>query len=208
MPPSYRLLPLLLLLVTPGCCSLSMGLSALFCPPRPDPWVSISFATPEETIDTFLGAIARDDIEVIYLCLSEDFKAEKDISNVDAAIAWKMLKEEVPGIHLADQAKRKSLQIQGGTRAVAALELASNKMILRLSRQDFWSLRTQFDGDPEEHGEFIPQLGSHIAAFPMDDKSSIRVLIPGIDIRNLQTSEIVELRLGREWKVQDLQILD
>src|SRR5688572_433051 len=175
-----------------GCCSLSLGMASLLCGPRQDPWVQVAFATPEETVATFLGAVARDDVEVIYQCLSEQYKEDQKLSGLEVGVAWKHLKQEVPGIHLADRAKASPMNKLGPQQAEVTLTLARKKIRLLLIRQSYWTVQMDLpEGEgSDRHGEYIPRLETYIHLHHKGESTAIQAMIPQVDVPNLQMEEI------------------
>lgn len=99
-----RFLPLAtaaLLLPLTGCCSLSR----LFCGPDKSPWVPIDYSTPEASVRVLLEAIRRDEPNVVYESLAQEYCSRMKLDGMIAAIAWQRLRDEVPGLHLVGYAE-------------------------------------------------------------------------------------------------------
>ena len=195
-----------------GCCTISLGLASLFCGPRQDPWVQISYQTPRDALETFIGAVARDDVDTICRTLSYEFKAQQRIATIECDIAWEMLKEQIPGIHLLDQAEISGPTELPGQRVGYTLSIAGSQMQLQFAQQAYWEvmqantsevIRGDFRGaDLTEHGAVVDAIDDHLNVDPGPGGtalvSQIQLFIP------VPAEEILSATVGREWKLQAL----
>jgi len=194
-----------------GCCGITQTLSAVFCGPREDPWVSKDFSSSRAALDTFLGAVARDDVETIYLTLGHAFKRSAGLGELEFRAAWQRIKTATPGIHLADQAMVSAAeQTPGGTSYTLTLNTTPAAVIrISLVQQNFWSVTVRPDGSSEDQttGEVIPKLEKYFKVLPHGERSPVRIELPGPEFPKLETSEFQRMELGREWKLSKLRIV-
>ncbi len=196
-----RWLPSLLLCCLSGCCSLSQGMVALFCGPSQDPWATVSYRTPQEALKTFQAAMAREDAEVIYKSLSPDFKRREQVGKIETHLILEWLKKEYPGIHVVGLAKIIATPTQEPKVVEYDLEVASQRFRVRLKRYAYWSVVVAGEDGPVPHGDFVPRLQRHAVIRPGADISRVQVSIPEVEISNLRLEDVIEITVGREWKV-------
>jgi hypothetical protein len=134
-----RFLPLAtaaLLLPLSGCCSLSR----LFCGPDKSPWVPIDYSTPTSTVRVLLEAIRRDDPNVVYDCLAQEYCVRMKLDGQLAAIAWQRLRDEVPGLHLVGYAEVPPPVRVADNGATFILEVHGQHLRIDLVRESVQSL--------------------------------------------------------------------
>lgn len=213
MQPHLRsLAPLLTISLLSGCCGITQTLSAVFCGPREDPWVSKDFSSPRAALDSFLGAVARDDVETIYLTLGHAFKRSAGLGELEFRAAWQQVKTATPGIHIADQAMVSEPQATpGGISYILTLNTAPQAVIrVSLVRQNFWSVTVRPEGSSQDQvtGEVVPELSKYFKVLPHDERSPVQIDLPGPEFPQLESSEFQRMELGREWKISKLQIIN
>lgn len=194
-----------------GCCAISQSLTALFCGPTGDPWVTKDFDTPRTALDTFLGAVARDDVETIYLTLGHSFKQASGIGELEFRAAWQKIKTDTPGIHLADRATISKSPPESATRVTYTLTMNTIPAVVievAVARQDYWSVTVRPDGSsgPQVTGEVVPKLETYFKVLPHQERSPVRLDLPGPEFPGLKTAEFEKMVLGREWKIADLRV--
>ena len=196
-----RWLPSLLLCCLSGCCSLSQGMVALFCGPSQGPWAKVSYRTPEEALKTFQAAVAREDVEVIYKSLSPDWKRREGFGVMEAHLVWEKLKEKYPGIHALGLAQVIATPTQEPKVVEYDLEVAFQQFRVRLKRYAYFSVVVAGEDGPVPHGDFVPRLQRHAFIRPGAEISRVQVSIPEVEIPNLRLEDVIQITVGREWKV-------
>lgn len=58
--------------------------------------VSLDWRTPDQTFQTFRQAVLFDQVDTIYLALSQDFKRRNNLDNLAAHLAWSRMQESFP----------------------------------------------------------------------------------------------------------------
>ncbi len=201
--PLRWLLGLLCCLPAAGCCSIAQAMTALFCGPSKTPWLRVSYRTPGAALLTFQKAVARDDVGVIYNSISPDWKRRDGFGRFEAEKVWKILKQKYPGIHTVGLAKIVQTPIQEPTLVEHILEVAFHQFRVRLKRYEYW--RVVVPGpDPEEpipKGAFLSSFSQNLRITHQSETSTVDVHIPGIEAEELIAEDILEVTLGREWKV-------
>ena len=203
-----------LLVIAPlgGCCALSQSLSALFCGPSEAPWSVRDFDTPDAALQTFLGAVSRDDVETIYLTLGYTFKKTAGIGELEFRAAWQDIKAKTPGIHLAHRAAVSEPRRAAADRVVYTLTMntiPSAVLEVALARQDYWSVTVRPEGSSERQttGEVVPGLETYFKVLPHEERSPVRVDLPGPEFPGLSGAEFEKMVLGREWKIAGLRVV-
>ena len=193
-----------------GCCSISLGLTALFCGPRTDPFLERSFDTHAECLETFLGAISRDDAETIYRSLSPDLLDRWElVGEVEWELVWREMKERVTGIHLADRAERSEPSRYPETRqnphgrVSYVLTLPTTRIQVDLREHFFHSVQTRTDkGEKgDRHGAHVKSLKKYLKFGPTEIEA--RVPAPF----HMDLSEFLKFELGREWLIAGFRVL-
>lgn len=197
------LLGLLCCLPAAGCCSISQGMVALFCGASEDPWAKVTYRTPKEALRTFQAAVGREDVDVIYKSLSKDFKRRHGIGILEAKLAWQKIKEQIPDIHMVELAKVVATPIQQPAVVEYVLEVAFHRFRVRLKRYHYKSV-VVLGPDPDQpipHGDYLAGFSQHLQIRHRGEVSDVRVDIADLEIEDLQDEDIIEITLGREWKV-------
>ena len=213
MPPHLRTLAAIFAIAPlGGCCAISQSLSALFCGPTQAPWAVKAFDTPHAALQTFLGAVSRDDVETIYLTLGYDFKKAAGIGELEFRAAWQDIKDKTPGIHLAHRAEVSKPRRASPTRAAYTLTMNTIPAVVlevTLTRQDYWSITVHPQGSSEHQttGRVVPELKTYFKVLPHEERSPVRVDLPGPDLPGLEASEFEKIVLGREWKISGLRVV-
>jgi hypothetical protein len=206
MSPSQRhFVTTALLLANAGCCTMAR----LFCGPEQDRWVSVGFTTHRAALDTLLEAIRRDNSDVVFRCLSEDFKRRWQVlGRVEAAVVWERLKDEVTGIHLLGYADVHGPELPADSRARYVLEVAGHRIGVELVRQAYWEVVREDADGPFEDGEYVRDLAPYLSIRPSEDQRSVQVLVapPPLD-PPLDTAALVRVGVGTEWKVDAIERL-
>jgi hypothetical protein len=140
IPARVTLAPLVLAscLLSSSCC----GLYELWgCGPQ-QPLVPISFDSPRQALDSFRAAIRYQDSNVLYRCMSEEFKEEQGFDALSFAIFWDKLIEREPAIPAL-----------GDARIVATRWLSAREKLFTLETYG-QKVRVSFSSTPSyEYGE-------------------------------------------------------
>lgn len=194
-----------------GCCSLAR----LFCGPDRSPWISVRYDTPENAVATLLEAIRRDEPQIVYLSLAEEFQRHLGLDAAIAQLAWAKLREENPGLHVvgyaevpppvrrADNGATFRLQIEGTTVEIDVVQQAMRRIR--------WSVPTEDGRLTGDEGAMIASWNSYAKVEVKDEDLSELTLAPirfhhdGLDA--VELSQIDEFTLTRVWKVSRLHVL-
>jgi hypothetical protein len=192
----------------PGCCSMAR----LLCGPDRSPWVSVDFSTPELAARTLFEALRRDDPEVVYLCLADDYRRRLSLDAMTARLAWQRLREAHPGLHLAGYAEVPPAERHGDDRATVTTTIEGVLVQLRLVRQGSWDVRYRRpDGTAGEIGSPTSSWAPLVDVQVLDDGSDrSRLTVRPLTIRHDGLDEvpldaIESIALERRWKVEDLR---
>jgi hypothetical protein len=218
--------PLLLLFPLGGCCSISQGLSALFCGPR-EPLPRRACLTPNQTLKTLLAAISCDDSRTIFKALGPDFKHRSHIGGLEWEIAWQQIKKETPGIHLAYEAEPRDPKptVQAPTPARPfplasfTLTLPGTTIEVRLRKYAYWKIvfQTSDMKNPDEVSQHIRHPDKAVLwAFDIrqvsklkwvDPNTRVELSLPGLPWQGVGITEILSAGAGIEWLVYDFRIV-
>ena len=211
-PHSAAVTALILLLPAGGCCTMSQGLSALFCGPRP-PLPRRSHLTARQALDTFVAAVATDDSRTIWETVGPDLKKRWGIGRLEWEIGWTKIKADTFGIHLVDQAERsKPVTLPAtATRKFPLvryrLSLAGTVIEVLLRQYSYKEVITLIEGTttPEAWSKFIPDIAELMEIKTVDDKAQIKIRILGPDWTP-QPAEVLSARVTREWLIYDFTV--
>ncbi|MFK7741220.1 MAG: hypothetical protein AB8H80_12950 [Planctomycetota bacterium] len=132
-----------------GCCSFAR----YFCGPDRTPWISVSFASPRAATRTFLEALRRDDPEIVYLCLSDSYRDGLEIDSMTTKAAWPVIREQMPGLHLAGYAEVPEPTRHGRDRASVEIDVEGYKIAIELFRESYFEVRYLREGQGAAEGE-------------------------------------------------------
>lgn len=205
----------LLALPLGGCCSFAR----FFCGPDRSPWVSVDHSSPESTVRTFLEALRRDDPDVVYDCLSDEYRDRLGIDKMVVQAAWDRFRAANPGLHVAGYAEVPAAQRTSPDRAVVTLDVEGIPFGVQLVRLDRWVVRYERPQEPGKQpfppGRFVqalPSFAGHVrseASAKLDHStltlSPLVVRHDGID--ELGIDAIDSVGLERTWRIADLQDL-
>lgn len=130
-----------------GCCNLAL----LWCGPDKSEWVEIDDRTPGRALATFLEAARRDRDDVIYLLLSQNLKAGLgNIGRMEQAIAWQLMQEQIPGVHLLARAERSEGVLLPDGRMRYRLAISGYHFELVFRRQEVVGLQYLGEDGPDD----------------------------------------------------------
>ncbi len=199
-----------LALPLPGCCSLAR----LFCGPDRTPWVSVRFDTPEQAVQTLLEAIRRDEPEVVYLSLADEYRRRLGLDNAIAQLAWARLREENPGLHVAGYATVPPPVRLVDDGATFELDVEGNRLVIDVVRQSFWEIRyRRANGTQGDDGAPIASWAPYATLTPVagtDIETSELHLAPRRfeheGLETLQLDQLEHVALTRRWKVASIRM--
>lgn len=203
------LLPLLLLPAS-GCCTMAR----LFCGPDDSAWVPIAYATPQESVATLLEAIRRDDCGVVVQCLGSAFKKRYGLGDLEAAIAWQKLREQVTGLHLLGYAKPGDPVERAPDAVTFVVEQSGHKVRIDLAREGFREV--VYERPNGTVGDWCETFAPPMLAIESTSTADIdqsRMFLAPVDIeheglKGLPLSAIRSAGIRWQWKVADLRTLD
>jgi hypothetical protein len=179
------------------------GGSGLAClsGPSPKDLLAVGFRTPEQTFATFQTALRADLVDLEYRSLSDHFKRTNRVSGLVYREARERLLAEQPFFKLAARAKileRVDLA-PDRVRLTARVDafFVERSFAVLLVREDYYETR---DAEGLLEDDFVPWTS--IAA-QQGDLLRIGVPMP----EGTTVDEIVELRAGREWKIDGFEAL-
>lgn len=212
--------PLLLLAATllplPGCCSLSR----FFCGPDKSPWISIDFSSPRKAVMTLLEAIRRDEPQVVYECLSTDFRKQHGLDGLTVNLVWQKLREENPGLHMLGYATVPEPTGHGDDHASVTLEIEGRRVDVDLVRQCYWEMRyrrtaamlgQEHDGPEGEGGEPIRSFVGFARIETLGDTERSRIVLQPLTfyhdgIETVPLEALEHVALTQRWKVAELRV--
>ncbi len=89
--------------------------------------VSTDWRTPEQTWETFRKAALFDQVDLVYLSLSQDFKKRNNLDNLAAHLAWRRLQDSIPFLRSLFRAEIVGRKDLPGERHALVLEAAGRK---------------------------------------------------------------------------------
>jgi hypothetical protein len=208
---------LLLPLLCGGCCSLAR----LFCGPDTSDWEQIAYDTPQHTLATFLAAIRRDNAEQARRCMSAAYQERHDLNGPAWQLAWQQLRRDNPYLYMLGYVQLPDPPppvIDRGCTYV--LEARSKKVQVRLARQTFVQVVYELpDGTTAETGGVLPddswngrakiEPGKPLADGTFTSRVDLtRLSIEHGAIPSLTIDRLDLVALGREWKIDDILVLD
>lgn len=182
------------------------GLPACLCPPTLADIESTGFRSPAQTLRTFQTAVRADDPALEYRCLSVGFRERNGVSQ----LAWREFRDKwfasnpfvKRGIATAETV---SEELVTPSRARIVAESSGHRMVIELAREGFYQLYSgaELAADgllPDQRG-----LDPYLLVEPSGDD---RLLVHGaFDVRASELPpEPTELRVGLEWKIDDIYV--
>lgn len=159
-------------------------------------------ATPEQTFEAFRLAFRGRLYDLEYNCLSSGFKERQGLGQVtyrearDRAlgtflVAWALWKAEVSEVEYLDDGR-------------ARLEASYSGRTVRvdLVREEFWETW----GGNDRLGDAHRPWGDGVLPTAEDEDPGLWAFVP-LEER-AQASQVTEIRVGREWKIDHFELLD
>lgn len=185
---------------------LSAGaLGGCITPPTSAQWLGIGFRSPEQTVATFQVAIRADEPELEYRTFSQGFRERHGITKFAWLHVREELRERYPFLRrgIVD-AEASAPPVREGERATLTLVTHGYELRVGLVREDFVEL---YGPNGLIHDDFVPF--ERTFGFQTEPDGGRRVygtflLPPTVDAR----AEVVEVRVGREWKIDSLETVE
>lgn len=206
--PRHRLLAAasLVLLTTSGCCDLALYL----CGPDRSRWVSVSYDTADDALATFLEAIRRDAVRVVYESLSEDLKERVGIpGGLEMEVVWDKLKKQMPGIHLLGTAHVLRRIELAPDRVRFLLERSGRRFTIDTRRSQFVEVRYAYDGDVRPWSAYVDDLSHHFVIEAHDVGPSVVLRMPVPDLPDaVEVGDLRSMTAGSTWRVDGFAASD
>lgn len=190
-----RALGALLLVAVASACHVS--------PPTPEAVLAYGFHTPEQAFASFQTALRMDDPTLELRCFSSDFRARNHASSLTWRVAREELAREQPwlrtGVVRAEIVGSRVL----GDRAVLRLRTAGRAFEIALVREDFVEAWSGPERVIDEPADWSSSTGIQEGASGGRWIFGRAALPAGVD-----AAAIDELRVGREWKIDDARAVD
>ena len=180
----------------PGCVS----------PPSAAELLAVGFRTPEQTFATFQTAVRAEEPDLQVRCFSSRFVAENRLSKLTWREFWDQETRRQPLLRkgIAD-ARPEGAVDRRGDRAQLVLESHGRRMRVAFVLDDFAEVWAGSDPLVDEEVRFRDRVGMQEAG---DGSRWLygQVRLPSRAPAGL--APITELRLGREWKIDGIEVLD
>jgi hypothetical protein len=179
--------------------ALAGWLPACLCPPSADALLDVGYRSPEQTVRTFQTGVRGDLPDLEYGCLSSGFRRRNNLSK----LIWREFREDLfrenPFLRTG-LVKAKIVAVETeGARSRIVIESFGRSFELELAREDFAQLyageELVLDREiPFDQWTTVESTGEEAwftGGAPLPAGSGER--------------DITELRLGREWKIDDFR---
>lgn len=206
-----------------GCCSLAR----LFCGPDRSEWVQIDYSTPANTVRVLLEAIRRDNPQIVYETLADEFRARLKLDSTSAQVAWQQLKDQTPGLHLVGYAEVPAPVRWADDGATFVLDVEGRSLRIDLVRESYWELAYRRPPEPTSAGAPPPQgtLGearrrlvswntlARIEPIDDPDHDRSRIVLEPVAFEHdgmveVPLESIERVALVRRWKVANLRLAE
>ena len=168
-----------------GCCATR---------PTPSDWLAVGYRSPEQTVATFRTAVAADQPDLEYRCLSSGFRRERGGSQLAYREFRAALLAEHPEIRRLAGADLEPTRELGDGRAevvaVVSTLFVTARVRFELVREDYWEL----------------WRGRTLLADGLADFAALATP-PEIHLppEAASAGAFTELRVGREWKIDAIE---
>jgi hypothetical protein len=233
LPRPLALLALLpLLLGCGGCCSLAR----LFCGPDTSGWEQIAYDTPTQTLATFLAALRRDNFEQVRRSLTERYQDELGISSAAVQLVREQMHRDLPYLYMVGYAKVPQQPTTSSDRGCSFEIEANGKQVrLDLVRQSYTRVVYEAPPTPPKPGDPAPQSPQRPQSVLLEagevlqhDSWNGRAVVLHADpnyegtgrstvdldpimfehgaLGNVPLEQLHLVALGREWKIDHIQV--
>jgi len=178
-----------------GCC---------VAPPDARELLAVGYRTPEQAVSTFQVAVRADEPDLTRRCFSNDFLARNHVSSFAWRVFWEDWVKREPFLRkgIADARATGPAQIVG-SRARIELESHGRRLRAVLVLDDFCELWQGGERVLDEPRPFDQTTGVQT------DGNGTRHVFGRVAVpAGRDPAQLTELRFGREWKIDDFEILD
>ncbi|MBK7877849.1 MAG: hypothetical protein IPJ77_19380 [Planctomycetes bacterium] len=180
----------------PSCC-------LLVTPPRAADYLDVGFRTPEQTFRSFQVGWRADEPDLEHRCLSRGFRSRQQVSrlNYREFRAHLLADEPLLRIGVADARPTAPADVRGD-RARLVLETHGRKLEVLFVLDDYAEV---WAGGERVLDDYLP-FDTHTQVTPTD--AGGQRLWGHVDLpSDARVTGLSELRLGREWKIDDLRLV-
>jgi len=176
-----------------------MGSACCVTPPTPRELLSLGFRAPEQTFATFQTAVRADDLETLRRCFSSGFISRNHLSSLVFRTFWEDLRQREPFLRRGiTDARAAGPATVRGDRAWLVAGSHGRTATLDLVREDFCEAWAGGELVADEATDFARRTGTQ------QGDQGRRWMYGQVEVpAGRDTSEITELRVGREWKIDD-----
>jgi hypothetical protein len=181
---------------------LSLAATSCLAAPTPSEVLAAGFHTPEQAFATFRTALRGDLVDLEYRCYSSGFKRDRIPSQLVYRKVREELLEEEPLIRWAARARvtRKTVLAEDTVELIACMSIHAvihRSFRVRLVREDYYETH---DAEGLLEDDYV--VWDEIAR---ERGGALELSVPmpaGVDV-----GELVEVRGGREWKIDGFEEL-
>lgn len=180
-----------------GCC-------LFVAPPKAADYLDVGFRTPEQTFRTFQVGWRGDLPDLEHRCFSRDFRGRNQVSRLNYREFRARLQSEQPFLRLgvADARPQGAAEVRGD-RARLVLETHGRTLEVLFVLDDFVEV---WAGETRVLDDYLP-FDEHTQTTPID--AGGRRLWGHVDLpESTAAQRVTEFRLGREWKIDDLRMVE
>lgn len=174
-----------LLLASAGCCAAR---------PAPADWLAVGFRSPDQTVATFRTAVAADQPDLEYRCLSSRFRRTHGGSQLAYREFRAALLAEHPEIKRLGGAELEPARELGEGRAEVLAEVSAffrtARVRFELVREDYWEMWRGAELLADGRADFAAMATPPEIQLPPEAAAA---------------GEFTELRVGREWKIDAIE---
>ncbi len=205
----------------PHLRSLVLALGACFpvwscvSPPSPSEVLAYGFDTPVQAFQSFVVALRADLPHHEYRCFSSGFKARNEISRGGYLMFRDQMLKDQPLLRWAlQEASRKPEHYAlewgpNGQQARLIVDVRGRAISVRLTRESYVSVLGQPEDSLAPADKWIDQTVGDLEQeqwlFPMPNAGFLGAQVPHPN-RNLD--EVISVTVGREWKIDDIYLLE
>lgn len=180
---------------TSGCCSLTPG---------PKDWLDVGFRSPAQCFHTFQVAIASEELDLEYRCLSSGFKRRNRLSQLALRELHDELESEMPWFRCISKAQVLEEHAISAERHLLIAEVSvffhTQRFQVMLVREDFYETYRGAELLFDDAASW-----SELVRTDPDDPGTLEARVPSHG--EFDPALVTELRVGREWKIDDFQEL-
>ncbi len=205
----------------PHLRSLALALAACFpiwscvSPPSPSEVLAYGFDTPVQAFQSFVVALRADLPHHEYRCFSSGFKARNELSRGGYLMFRDQMLKDQPLLRWALQkATRKPEHYAlewgpNGQQAQLIVDVRGRALSVRLTRESYLSGLTQPEDPLAPADKWVDKTVGDLEQeqwlFPMPNAGFLGAQVPH---PNKNLDEVISVTVGREWKIDDIYLLE